>query len=320
MEHDVTSSPSATIEEVEDDNLSDLLENADSDDEGDDEDENLPVVLPMAPSPPPQPAPRRSTRTYCPPIPDDDSQYKVTSYAPKQKGESASEAQTNVAKTQGKEPEMYQEAMSSPDAPLWKAACAEELLSFVKMNLYDEVERPKERKVIDCKWVFKNKRGPDGKIVRYKARLVAKGFTQIEGIDYTETFAPVAKFTSIRILLALAAHLDLDLHQMDVKTAYLNGDLDEEIFMHLPPGFRKPNTIWKLKKRLYGLKQAGREWYKKIRTEFEKIGFTCCHSDHGVFHLIRNGKLVIIAIYVDDLLILSDSSSLLTQVKSDLGN
>ena len=260
------------------------------------------------------------TRTHRLPVPDNDNRYEVTSYAPKRKGESASEAQTNVAKTQGKEPETYQEAMSSPDAPLWKAACAEELLLFVKMNLYDKVERPKEWKVIDCKWVFKTKRGPDGEIVCYKVRLVAKGFTQIEGIDYTETFTPVAKFTSIWILLALVAHLDLDLHQMDVKTAYLNGDLDEEIFMHLPPGFQKPNTIWKLKKSLYGLKQAGHEWYKKIHTEFEKIGFTRCHSDHGVFHLIRNGKLVIIAIYVDDLLILLDSSSLLTQVKSELGN
>jgi Reverse transcriptase (RNA-dependent DNA polymerase) len=221
---------------------------------------------------------------------------------------------------QGKEPETYEEAMSGPDAPLWKAACAEELLSFVKTNLYDEVERPRQQKVVDCKWVFKIKCGPDGEIVRYKARLVAKGFTQVEGIDYTETFAPVAKFTSIRILLALAAHLDLDLHQMDVKTAYLNGDLDEEIFMHLPPGFRKPNIVWKLKKSLYGLKQAGREWYKKIRTEFEKIGFTRCHSDHSVFHLIRDSKLAIIAIYVDDLLILSDSPSLLTQVKNELGN
>jgi Reverse transcriptase (RNA-dependent DNA polymerase) len=162
------------------------------------------------------------------------------------------------------------------------------------------------------------KRGPDGEITRYKARLVARGFTQIEGIDYTETFAPVAKFTSIRTLLALAAHQNLELHQMDVKTAFLNGDLNEEIYMNLPPGFRKPNVIWKLKKGLYGLKQASREWYKKIRTEFEALDFKRCQTDHGIFHLSKNGTRVIIAIYVDDLLILSNSSTAVDQVKSDL--
>jgi hypothetical protein len=126
---------------------------------------------------------------------------------------------------------------------------------------------------MDCKWVFQIKCGPDGEILRYKAWLVVKGFMQVEGVDYNETFALVVKFTSICTLLALAAKHNLELHQMDVKMAFLNGKLDKEIYMNLPPGFKKPNTVWKLKKGLYGLKQAGQEWYKKLRTKFEAIGF-----------------------------------------------
>ncbi len=148
--------------------------------------------------------------------------------------------------------------MSRPDAEQWKAACAEELLSFAKAELYDEVERPRNRKVIDCKWVFRIKRGPDGGIQKYKARLITEGFTQVEGIDYTETFAPVTKFASIRTLLAIAVKEDLEIHQMDIKPVFLNGDLDEEIFMECPPGFRKDKqTIWKLWKSLYGDVHSG---------------------------------------------------------------
>jgi Reverse transcriptase (RNA-dependent DNA polymerase) len=105
---------------------------------------------------------------------------------------------------------------------------------------------------------------------------------------------------------------------MDVKTAFLNGDLNEEIFMNLPPGFRRPNVVWKLKKGLYGLKQASREWYKKICTEFEILNLKRCHTDHGIFQLSKDGVLVIIAIYVDDLLILSNSGNAVNQVKSKL--
>ena len=112
------------------------------------------------------------------------------------------------------DPQTYKEAMSRPDADMWKAACAEELLAFAKAELYDGVECPQNRKVVGCKWVFKIKRGPDGE---YKARLIAKGFTQVEDVDYDETFAPVTKFSTICTLLALAAANDLEIHQMDVK-------------------------------------------------------------------------------------------------------
>ncbi|GBE82734.1 hypothetical protein SCP_0411190 [Sparassis crispa] len=146
-----------------------------------------------------------------------------------------------------------------------------------------------------------------------------KGQDDVEGLDFNETFAPVAKFASVRTLLALAAKLDLEIHQMDVKSAFLNGDLDEEIYMKVPSGFRRSNSlVWKLNKALYGLKQAGREWYKKIRAEFEALGFTRCHSDHSVFYKNDDGILLIIAIYVDDMLILSDNLTAVTTLKEDL--
>jgi hypothetical protein len=228
------------------------------------------------------------------------------------------EASANLVNTREKEPQTYNEAMTSSEAPFWKEACIEELQSFIKTGVYDEVEKPKGRRVVDCKWVFRIKRGPDGEILCYKAQLVAKGFTQVEGIDYNEKFAPVAKFTSIHTLLALAAKNDLELHQMDIKTAFLNGELDEEIFMNLLPGFKKPNTIWKLKKGLYGLKQASREWYKRLCTEFEALGFTQCHSDHGVFFVSRSGIFLIIIMYVDDLIILLDSMDAVKELKNQL--
>ena len=121
--------------------------------------------------------------------------------------------------------------MSRPDADMWKAACTEELLAFAKAELYDEVEKPHDRKVVGCKWVFKVKHGPDGMIKWYKARLVAKGFTQVKGIDYSKTFAPISKFTSIRTLLMLATVFNLKVDQIDVKSVFLNGNLSEEIFM-----------------------------------------------------------------------------------------
>ena len=142
------------------------------------------------------------------------------------------------------EPLTYSDAIEHPDADLWQAAMASELKTFEEIGLYQEVKAPPDRKIIDSKWVFKIKRGPNGEIDKYKARLIAKGYTQVEGLDYTDTFAPVTKFTTIRSLLTLAAQHDLEVHQIDVKAAFLNGEL-EEIYLHPPPGFRdNPNIVW----------------------------------------------------------------------------
>jgi hypothetical protein len=176
--------------------------------------------------------------------------------------------------------------------------------------------------IVGCRWVFALKRGPDGSIERYKARIVAKGFSQVYQVDYEETFVPVVKWASIRILLAIGAHLDLEIDQMDVKTAFLNGELEHTIFMVPPPGsidYGNDDIVWKLRKSLYGLKQASRAWYQKAKEEFGRIGFTRCDSDHAVFiHRGQNKKFCIIALYVDDLMVLCNDVDLLNFKKEQL--
>ena len=135
------------------------------------------------------------------------------------------------------DPRTYAEAMSRPDTAEWEAACEDEHCAFERMGVYEVVPRPKDRKVVGSKWVFHIKWGPNNSIQKYKAHIVAQGFTQIEGIDYDETFTPVAKLASLCIILALANEYNLEVHQMDVKSAYLNGKLQEEIFMASPPSF-----------------------------------------------------------------------------------
>ena len=134
------------------------------------------------------------------------------------------------------EPRSYQQALDSPDRGAWLAAIRSELASLIKAQTWRYVRMPSTANLVGCKWVFKIKRDKDGHIHKFKARLVAQGFTQVYGIDYAETYAPVARYSSIRLIIALAAHYDWELHQMDVKTAYLNGELDVPIYMQAPDG------------------------------------------------------------------------------------
>ena len=143
------------------------------------------------------------------------------------------------------------------------------------------------------KWIFKRKLNASGHVDKYRARLVAKGFTQKEGIDFVETFSPVAKFTSIRILAALTAYYNLELHQMDVKTAFLNGHLDEEIYMLQPDGFiEKGNQgkVCKLNRSIYGLKQASRQWNILFDNAITSYGFSMMEGDHCIYFKIVGGK------------------------------
>jgi hypothetical protein len=165
--------------------------------------------------------------------------------------------------------------MSSLEATQWQIACTEELQSLQDMKVYEEVPWPPDCKIIDSRWTFKLKQGPEGLIERFKGRVVAKGYTQVEGLDYDETFAPVVKFTSIRTPLTLAAHLDLEIHQVDVKTAFLNGKLNEEIYLRPPPSADTDKSlVWHLHRPLYGLKQSSRQWYQEVYAKFTNLGFT----------------------------------------------
>ena len=143
----------------------------------------------------------------------------------------------------------------------------EELNEFERNKVWQLVPRPRNRSVVGTKWVFRNKTDADGIVIRNKARLVAKGYSQQEGINYDETFAPVARLEAIRMFLAYAAHKKFKVFQMDVKSAFLNGELEEEVFVEQPPGFIDPsfpNHVYQLDKALYGLKQAPRAWYETL--------------------------------------------------------
>jgi Reverse transcriptase (RNA-dependent DNA polymerase) len=167
--------------------------------------------------------------------------------------------------------------------------------SLMKHNTWNLVPRPHDRNIVSCKWIFKTKEieTDSGDIdVKYKARLVAKGYSQVHGVDYEETFAPVVKFTSVRIPIAIVALLDLELHQMDVVTAFLNGDLNEDIFMEQPEGFGAEDSskVCKLVKSLYGLKQTPRQRHAKIDGFLvEVLGFSRNVSDECFYVRIQGG-------------------------------
>jgi transposase InsO family protein len=219
------------------------------------------------------------------------------------------------------EPTSFSEAMGSVDREKWEQAAKDEMDSIQQACTWTLTPLPEDRQAIGCKWVFKIKRKADGSVDRYKMRLVAKGFSQKPGVDYEETFAPVAKFATIRALLSMAAHYDLEVHQMDVRTAFLNGDLEQDIYMKQPEGFvasGKENLVCKLRKSLYGLKQASRAWYDKIHHAFVDMGFTVLSADTCVYQLRKANLYILVALYVDDLLLVSNSLEGLSALKRDL--
>jgi hypothetical protein len=166
--------------------------------------------------------------------------------------------------------------------------------------------------VVSSKWLFKIKHVVDGSIEKYKARFVARGFSQKEGIDYEETFAPVARYTSIRTIIALAAKMKWKLHQMDVKTAFLNGVIEEEVYIEQPQGFEVEDIkshVCRLKKALYGLKQAPRAWYGRIDSFLTSLSFTKSKADSNLYFKIMDNEPVILLLYVDDLFLTGEEKS-----------
>ena len=221
------------------------------------------------------------------------------------------------------EPSTYTEAVSCSESEKWAVAMAEELESLHKNQTWDLVPLPKEKRAIGCKWVFKKKEGIPGiEIGRYKARLVAKGYNQREGIDYDEVFSPVVKHTSIRVLLAIVAQFDLELEQLDVKTAFLHGDLEETIYMAQPEGYYvegKEDHVCRLKKSLYGLKQSPRQWYKRFDSFMIQSGYHRSSYDSCVYlKKISDKSFVYLLLYVDDMLIAAKNMSDVMILKKSL--
>jgi hypothetical protein len=179
------------------------------------------------------------------------------------------------------EPQSYEEASQSEQ---WKTAMNLELDALAKNCTWKIVELPPHIKPIGCRWVYKVKHRSDGSVERYKARLVAKGYNQVEGIDYFETFSPVAKLSTVRTLLAIAATKNWHLHQLDVNNAFLHGDLQEDVYMKILEGVvcDKLNLVCKLQKSLYGLKQASRKWYEILTNLLVKEGYTQSTSDYSL--------------------------------------
>ena len=230
-------------------------------------------------------------------------------------------AQAHVAHTpEHEEPQTYEEALKSPDAAEWKLAMNEEIASLEANETWNLEEKPAGVKPIPVKWVFKIKKDASGNIERYKARLVAKGFMQREGIDYNEVFAPVSKHTTLRTLLALVAAQDLELHQLDIKTAFLNGELEETIYMKQPEGYEEggPDTVCHLKKSLYGLRQAPRAWNSRLKQELEQMGFKISQADAGLYVAEHEGSNIYALVYVDDILIAARDMAAIHNIKERL--
>ena len=194
----------------------------------------------------------------------------------------------------------------------------QEMESMYSNSIWELEDLPEGFRPIGNKWIYKRKKGADGKVETYKARLVAKGYTQKEGVDYEETFSPVAMLKSIRILLSMAASLDYEIWQMDVKTAFLNGNLDEEIYMSQPEGFQEKGQgqkVCRLLKSIYGLKQASRSWNIRFDETIKSFGFHQSVDEACVYKLRREKYVVFLVMYVDDILLMGDNVKLLTEVK-----
>ena len=214
------------------------------------------------------------------------------------------------------EPTSYKEAVSDP---LWQTAMAEELAALYQTHTWDLVPLPPGKHTIGCRWVYKIKTKSDGSVERYKARLVAKGYSQKYGMDYEETFAPVAKMTTVRTLIAVSSIRQWKIYQMDVKNAFLNGDLHEEVYMSPPPGIaHQPGEVCRLRKALYGLKQAPRAWFEKFSTVITSLGFRASNHDSALFVRCTTAGRIILSLYVDDMIITGDDHDGIESLKRDL--
>jgi len=218
------------------------------------------------------------------------------------------------------EPATMEAALASDQAEQWQRAMDEEMASLLANRTWTLEQTPPGVNPIPVKWVYKLKRDSIGNIERFKARLVAKGFRQREGIDYEEVFAPVSKYATLRAVLAMAAAQDLEIHQLDIKTAFLNGELEEEVYTAQPPGYEEggADLSCHLHKALYGLKQAPRAWHQRLKADLEEMGFVESEADAGLFTLSTGSASLYLLVYVDDLMLVTSDTALLTEIKNKI--
>ncbi|GJT49951.1 retrovirus-related pol polyprotein from transposon TNT 1-94 [Tanacetum coccineum] len=219
------------------------------------------------------------------------------------------------------EPTSYREAVTSSEGQQWREAIKSEIESILQNHTWELVDLPPGCKPLGYKWIFKKKMKADGTVDKYKARLVIQGFRQREGLDYFILISPVTRITSIRMIIAIAALRNLEIHQMDVKTAFLNGDLEEEIYMNQPEGFIAPGQegkVCRLVKSLYGLKQAPKQWHQKFVKHMLESGFKINECDKCVYVKDTSSGYVILCLYVDDMLIVGSNDKIIRSTKDML--
>ena len=223
-----------------------------------------------------------------------------------------------LATTSYDEPSSVTEAQGDPK---WVSAMDLEHQALLRNKTWHLVPPPKGKNIVGCKWVYKIKRKADGTVDRYKARLVAKGYKQQYGIDYEDTFSPVVKAATIRIVLSVAMSRGWSLRQLDVQNAFLHGVLEEEVYMHQPPGYEDPshpNYVCKLDKALYGLKQAPRAWYARLCSKLQCLGFVPSKADTSLLYYSKRGHSIFVLVYVDDIIVASSSSQATDALLVDL--
>lgn len=216
------------------------------------------------------------------------------------------------------EPMNYSQAVKDRN---WKIAMEKEMHSIEANHTWKLTELPAGKKTIGLKWILKLKKDAQGNITKQKARLVAKGYVQEQGVDFDEVYAPVTRLETVRLLLALAAKCEWEVHHLDVKTAFLNGDISEDVYVLKPEGFvkeGKEHMVYKLIKALYGLRQAPRAWYSKLNSYLESLGFKKCSSEHAVYTRKEGEERLVAAVYVDDLLVTGSNVRLIEKFKREM--
>jgi hypothetical protein len=215
-------------------------------------------------------------------------------------------------------PKLYCEAMRQPDSELWRQGMVCKMKAHLENSTWEPVKLPHGCKAIGSKWVFKVKRNPDGTVKHYKARLVAKGFGQRPHVDFDEMFAPTTNWAALRAILTLAALKNLELEPIDISNTYLNGKLHNvDVYMQQPDGFAERNLTWvaRLLKGLFGFKQGGHKWFRRLEEIFVELGFARIRSDLSVFIWEKDDAKVIVPVFVGDIMLMSKSKEKIAKIK-----